>query len=144
MKESTFMQAVCRKLPPAVHHQSMTGASSVSNGTPDQYFDYDTSHHDTMVVSDLWVEFKYATLTRNGINVGKMLTPLQKRWLLRRFDAGSNACVIVGVRAAHACGVVLEHPEQWDTIVSREFVLQKQISAAQLAQYIVKRLVGYQ
>ncbi len=106
-------------------------------GTPDRYFDLHVGGNGR----DLWVEFKYATPTRNGVDVGQLLSPLQKKWLRRRWQNGANACVMVGVRNARAEGFVLESPELWETRVTSEFVLQHKKSAHDLAIYIVQRLL---
>lgn len=106
-------------------------------GTPDRYFDLNMGGSSR----DLWVEFKYANPTANGVDVGGLLSPLQKKWLRRRWQNSGNACVMVGVRNARAEGFVLESPELWEARVTREFVLHNKKSAHDLAIYIAQRLL---
>lgn len=82
--EARFVSNVNKYLPAKVHHQSM--AFTFTNGTPDQYYDGETS--------DLWVEYKWYA-RRPGIFIPK-LTALQLQWLKRRQKVGKNAWVIVG------------------------------------------------
>lgn len=134
MNEHGFTRAVMRLLPHEVHVQSMTTASASYGGTPDRYVDY--KH-------DLWVEFKYAKrASRNGIDVAGMLSALQKQWLRRRYAAGHNACVIVGVPSDRARGIVLESPEEWEKRMLPEWLVSRVQSAPQLASYILKRVGG--
>jgi len=110
----------------------MTTASMSYAGTPDRYIDY---HR------DLWVEFKYAKhVTRHGIDVGKLLTPLQKRWLRRRWDAGRNACVIVGVPSDRSRGFVLDTPDEWEATVNAARIAKCVVPAAELAAYVLRRV----
>lgn len=136
MKESGFVKSVCRLLPGDVYQQGMAASAMGSNGTPDRYFD---------CKRDLWVEFKMADSQGNrGYNVGigdnSMLTGLQKRWLQRRWKAGSNACVIVGVPSDRTRGFVLESPEEWLAVVRKEFFIPRLKYAPELAAYILSRV----
>lgn len=132
MNEHGFTRAVTRLLPSDVHCQSMTAASASFAGTPDRYLDYKR---------DLWVEFKYAKhVSRNGINVGDMLSPLQRRWLRRRFDAAGNACVVVGVPSDRARGFVLDDPAVWEGVVTQDWVLHNIHNAPELAAYLIGRV----
>lgn len=132
MNEHGFTRAVTRLLPAEVHCQSMTTASLSYGGTPDRYLDY---HR------DLWVEFKYAKhVGRNGVAVGRMLSSLQRQWLRRRFDAGGNACVVVGVPSDRARGFVIERPEDWEGATGRDWIIHNVYSAAELAAYLLRRI----
>lgn len=133
MNEHGFTKAVLRLLPRDVHVQSMTAASLTTNGTPDRYIDYK---------SDLWVEFKYADTSgaRNGIAVHTMITPLQHRWLERRYNAGKNACVILGLPSDRARGLILETPEEWQSHVTPTTIAQKIVDAPRLAAYLLARV----
>lgn len=132
VNEHGFTRAVTRLLPAEVHCQSMTTASLSYGGTPDRYLDF---HR------DLWVEFKYAKhVSRNGVAVGRMLSSLQRQWLRRRFDAGGNACVVVGVPSDRARGFVIERPEVWEGVIPKAFVLASIKNAPELAAYLLRRL----
>lgn len=83
--EARFVARVNRRLPAGVFHQSM--AFTMSNGTPDQYYDGPKR--------DLWVEYKYLPLVpKRTFAMG--LSQLQYEWLARRRLIGGNAWVIVG------------------------------------------------
>lgn len=132
MNEHSFTLAVTGKLPSDVHVQSMTMAAVTHNGTPDRYIDYKR---------DLWVEFKYAkTKGTNGFNMAEMLSPQQKVWLRRRYEAGRNAIVIVGVPdpKTKAMGFVLNHPDLWEAIKLR--VHEPLLTARELSDYILMRV----
>ena len=137
MNEHSFTEAVVNKLPKDVHVQSMTMASLTHTGTPDRYIDLNR---------DLWVEFKYAkTFGTKGYNVGEMVSERQKKWLKRRWDAGANAIVIVGVpssdsKVARARGFVLTHPSEWEGIILPEVFIPRLRWAAELAGYILERV----
>jgi hypothetical protein len=133
MNEHGFTKAVLKLLPRDVHVQSMTTASLTHGGTPDRYIDYK---------SDLWVEFKYADTSgmRNGIAIGRMITPLQHRWLERRFLAGGNVMVILGLPSDRARGIFLETPEAWQGHVDPEMIAQRITDAPRLAARILERV----
>ena len=130
MNEHSFTKAVINKLPAEVHVQSMTMASLTTNGTPDRYLDYKT---------DLWVEFKYAkTFGNKGYDVGKMLSGSQKEWLRRRWKAGKNALVVVGVPADRARGFILTTPDEWESRVMPEVFIPRLMDGARLAAELLK------
>lgn len=131
MNEHSFTEAVVGKLPRHVHRQSMTMAAVTHNGTPDRYIDYKR---------DLWVEFKYAkTKGTKGFNVGEMLSAQQKVWLRRRYEAGQNAIVIVGVPDVRARGFICADPTAWEA--DRLLVLDDDIwKASTLAAYLTMRV----
>lgn len=136
MNEHQFTKAVVNKLPKDVHVQSMTLASLSTNGTPDRYLDYRR---------DLWVEFKMATTHgRNGYNVGAddkgMLSAKQKEWLRRRWEAGSNAMVVVGVPSDRARGFILSAPDEWESRVLPEVFIPRLMYAAQIAAHLLERV----
>lgn len=133
MNEHGFTRAVVNLIPRDVHVQSMTMAALTTNGTPDRYFDWH---------SDLWVEFKYADTSgvRKGLNVGDMLSELQKRWLRRRYTAGGNAIVIVGVPSDRTRGFILTTPDEWEGIVTPQFIMNNVKNAPELAAYILSRV----
>lgn len=117
MNEGAFKKAINDKLPKfdeiqltGIHQQSNTFASLSHNGTPDHYYDGSKQ--------DLWVEYKVLErMPRDGIvriaplpGVKKQprgrLSPQQRRWLLRRWERGRNAIVVVGL--PNRTGVIIE------------------------------------
>jgi hypothetical protein len=88
-----------------------------SNGTPDQYYDGEKS--------DLWVEYKMLEhRPRSGVvrvipqekrerRQGE-LSVLQEKWLMRRWEHGRNAAVMVGIPHKRTALVVIQiEPAQW-------------------------------
>lgn len=129
------MRAVLKKLPHQVHTQSMTMASLTTSGTPDQYID---------LHSDLWVEFKWNSGYPRVLDGSKMLSDLQKQWLLRRYTAGRNACVIVGFpHLNHNCGVILDTPVTWTTPFPRAQFTPMIKTIPELAAYLLNRVSNH-
>jgi hypothetical protein len=132
VNEHQFTKAVVNKLPKDVHVQSMTMASLTTNGTPDRYIDYKV---------DLWAEFKMArTHGRNGYNVGDMLSGPQRLWLRRRFNAGGNCVVVVGVPSDKARGFILTTPDEWDGIIQPAVFIPRLMYAGELAGRLLERV----
>lgn len=135
MKESAFRTSVLRNIPKDIHNQPNPATFMGHSGTPDHYFDNHT---------DLWVEWK--VLRRDNhfpavVPEDSMPSPVQLRWLNRRYAAGGNACVIVGIKVrARAYGFVLETPEQWARPPLREWYEPRLRPSADLAAYIVQRI----
>lgn len=132
-RESGFIESLGNKLPSDVHSQSMTMAATVCPGTPDRYYD---------LVRDLWVEFKVV----NG-KLGKLLPqsalPTEKQcvWLNRRYAAGGNAVVLVGVMVRSRWhGIILDSPDLWTVRHPREFVEARLRPVSELADYLLSRI----
>lgn len=124
MRERQLIDAIHRRLPKALHKQSMTSASLTYNGTPDCYYDGPKS--------DLWVEYKRVDhLPRDGILIPEC-TDLQKRWLARRWQNGKNAKVIVGLPTRHA--LKFEYPAQWEA--GMRLVDARNLSYDEIAKWI--------
>ena len=135
MIETAFVQSLNKVLPSKVHHQSFTWAALAHNGTPDHYYDLDT---------DLWVEYKLVKSWTGGIDVNDLLSAAQKRWLLRRYTAGQNACVIVGIetkgRVNHA--LILPTPEDWLRAYTADEVSTKRVARSSIIPYILSRVTN--
>lgn len=130
MNEHSFTKAVMGKLPKDVHVQSMTMASLTTNGTPDRYLDFKR---------DWWVEFKFAdTYGTKGYDVGKMLSGPQKEWLGRRYEAGKNCCVVVGVPSDRARGFMLHTPDEWLSRVMPDVFIPRLQDAARIAATLLE------
>lgn len=134
MNEHGFTKAVLTKLPKDVHIQSMTMASLTTNGTPDRYLDFKR---------DLWVEFKMAnTFGNKGYNVGaddkSMLSAPQKRWLRRRYAAGKNCVVVVGVPSDKARGFILYEPAMWESRVMPDEFMSRLMYASEIAARLLE------
>lgn len=122
-------------MPSWVHDQPNPATFMGASGTPDHYFDYHT---------DLWVEWK--VLRRDDhlparIPKESLPTEVQQRWLRRRFEAGGNAVVIVGIKLrARAYGVVLDTPDVWERGLEKEAYEPLIVPSAELAAYITQRV----
>ncbi len=92
------------------HHQSMTGASMTYAGTPDQYYEG--------MYGNAFCEYKFCKFRKlpKSIDVGKLLTTKQKKWLARAHINGVKC--VVGVGFKHSNNkiylVYLEHPGAWE------------------------------
>ncbi len=135
MKESAFRTSVLRGIPKHVHAQPNPATFMGCAGTPDHYFDYQR---------DLWVEWKVLRVDDKlpkAIPEESLPSPPQRLWLARRYEAGGNAVVIVGVKLrARAWGVVLESPEQWSRRLNLSEYQPLLRPSAELAAYIVSRV----
>lgn len=135
MKERAFIDAVHRVLPKDIHRQSMTLGSQSFAGTPDYYYDW---------MLDLWVEYK---VLRKDDHFPRVLpedalpSELQRQWLGRRFAAGGNAVVAVGLKIkGRAHGFLLETPDEWSTRHPMEWYKSRIMPVQELAQRFILRL----
>lgn len=137
MKERAFIDAVHRHLPQEVHRQSMTLGAQSYAGTPDYYYDYQR---------DLWVEYKafdrddhfYSTLPERCLP-----TALQRQWLDRRYAAGGNAVVVVGLKLnGRAHGFFLEGPQEWSIRHPETFYRPRIMPVSEIAARLFKRLLN--
>ncbi len=137
VKESAFRTSVLNKLPSWVHDQPMPATFMGASGTPDHYFDYHT---------DLWVEWKVMRQDNHmpaRIPKESLPTEIQQRWLRRRFAAGGNVVVIVGIKLrARAYGFVLDRPEMWEGGLDRAAYEPLIVPSAELAAYITTRITN--
>lgn len=108
--EKALIKAVHKKLGVGNHHQSMTGATLATNGTPDQYYDLP-------VVGEIWVEYKMLkSMPRSRIALGAY-TPLQLSWLERRYKNSTrlahtpNVLGVVGL--PNGTVAVQRTPTEW-------------------------------
>lgn len=116
MIESGLITAIHRHIPKTQHSQSMTGASTTHNGTPDRYYDGPRS--------DLWVEYKMLDAMPRSKLVGFVsdskrgcYSSLQYEWMLRRYTNslnlphGPNQIGIVGL--PNRTAVIQTTPTEW-------------------------------
>lgn len=144
MNEGQLIAAILRQLPDTWHAQSMTSASLTHRGTPDRYFDAPKR--------ELWCEFKMLkAMPRSGVAVGDF-SPLQLRWMDRRFrnamglthlDLGrdylaselgaSNIFGIVGL--PNKTAVIQRTPKEWREGTSVKTAMSLKEVAACLADF---------
>lgn len=127
--EAVFRMAVERHLPDEVYRQSM--GSMYANGTPDRYYEGPAGV--------LWAEYKYLPKLGPILDLRKLLTALQSRWLERAYSNGVPVCVIVGWGAKQG---VLFGSGGWDQYYAREKLERWAQSRADLALAIAKYTVG--
>lgn len=94
--ETTFYTGLNKHVPRHVYR--MKNNNPFLGGVPDFWYSGNAA--------DLWVEYKWIPrVPRSGIvDVGKLLSALQLKWLADRYDEGRNVCVIAGCSTG---GVVL-------------------------------------
>jgi hypothetical protein len=125
MLEKQLIAAIVKRLPKHIHSQSMTGASTTTNGTPDRYFDGP--------LRDLWVEFKQLkAMPKNGVARGAY-TPLQIAWMRRRWDNGGNVVGMVGLPNRRVCLQLL--PSEWDGGMPVDEAVSIEEAAAWIADF---------
>lgn len=86
--ETTFINALHRKLPTSVYH--MKNNNPYTGGIPDCWYSGQSG--------DLWVEYKYLPTmpVRADVHPAKLLSALQLQWLNGRHTEGRNVAVIIG------------------------------------------------
>jgi len=93
--ETRFYSKVNAKLHPDVHRQKIT--SIYGNGTPDFWY--------SGTKADGWVEYKWvSSLSRNGVDPLKLLSPLQALWINRRCSEGRLVLVVIG--SSEGCAIL--------------------------------------
>lgn len=100
-----------------------------SSGTPDFWFSGKR---------DLWVEYKWLPRDplRGAVNVGKLLSALQARWLRSRHTEGRGVAVIVGCPSG---GVPLAGVS-WDREIPATEFRELTLSRRDLSNWIQKQL----
>ena len=86
--EARFKTAINKLLPAEVYRQSMY--TPYSGGTPDMYYEGPKGC--------LWVEYKFLTSLPATIDVKKILSPLQNKWLQRANKNGIRCVVLIGYK----------------------------------------------
>lgn len=108
--ENNYRQAVHKHLPVSLYHVKMNNPYAA--GIPDDWY--------SGARGDLWCEYKFlpALPQRASVNVAKLLSPLQLKWLNDRHAEGRNIAVIIGTPAG---GVVLQNLEWQQNFLPEEF-----------------------
>lgn len=107
-------------------------------GVPDFYYEFGAGQI-------MWCEHKFykqLPATINLVGSGK-LSALQNRWLKRARRNGLHACVITGFKAGNEYRAFpLFHPDEWESDIHRESVLDLALDLRSLTDYIHKILRG--
>ena len=122
--ETTFTQAIHRKLPPLLHREKMN--NPYSSGTADVWY--------SGRESDLWVEYKFLPKLAMRVPNKIDLSELQRLWLDGRHREGRKVAVSVGCPDG---GIVLRAPFPRE-ISTPDFQAQL-LSREQLAAWILSQ-----
>ena len=119
--ETRYYVRVNRRLPSTTILHRQKFSAGFTNGTADYWYSGNKA--------DLWIEYKWADRKQGNIDVGNLLSALQKHWLNSRTNEGRNVAVIVGTPRGSQIFV----GGTWERMCPiEEFVL----TDAQVAQYI--------
>jgi len=86
---------------------------------------------------DLWMENKYLQSIPPVVDPTKLLSPLQKQWLLRRHAEGRSVGVLIGSVEGHLFFSSLS----WRSPVDRETFLKKTKTTSEIAEQLIE-IVG--
>ena len=123
--EKAFESNVNRHITLPVHHEAM--GTGYSAGTPDRWYDGPAR--------DLWVEFKFFKTIPLKVDMTKLLTPLQQRWLSRAFANGRNVAVCCGCSGAKG---IIVFGDEWLTPITRDDYIKRMRSSKDLAAWITQ------
>ena len=124
--ESTFTKGVLKYLPPEVY--VMKNNNPYVGGIPDLWFSGNAG--------DLWLEMKFLPNTplRASVDVKKLLSPLQVKWLTDRYAEGRAVAVVVGCPDG---GIILRDQEWlWD--YTPEMCRTRLVPRKSIAQWIAQ------
>jgi hypothetical protein len=125
--ETRFYSAVHKLLPSKIHREKMH--NTFRGGTPDVWY---SGNRD-----DLWVEYKWlANLPKRvPVRTDKLLSPLQIRWLRKRYEEGRNVVVILGSPQ----GAWVFESLSWEAPLSPDEIRAANLSKQNVADYIKHR-----
>lgn len=106
MNESSFIQAIHRRLPEDIHRWKIN--ARFANGVPDAWYSGNRG--------DLWVEYKYLSEPPKRPFTPRV-SPLQLRWLDQRYKEGRNVALIVGFPEG---GVIVQGPALHEKVSPKE------------------------
>ncbi len=114
MNEHSYIRAVTRHLPSENYKWKIN--DGYAGGVPDWFFEG--------ISRDLWVEWKYIKpfpkrdTTLIDLTKDEYLSPLQKKWLIRRHTRRKDAWVIAGCEYG---GVILRGLEWQQPLSAKDF-----------------------
>ena len=123
--ETNFIRRVGKYLPPEVYAEKTN--NPYRGGTPDMYYEGG--------MDILWAEYKYLKKIPPVVDVSKLLSALQYRWLKRAEKNNRTIAVIVG----SAKGGMVLHP---DNLVPRDEYIAGITPAKELAEFIERVVTG--
>ena len=126
--ETTFINALHRKLPTSVYH--MKNNNPYTGGIPDCYYSGQSG--------DVWVEYKFLPTmpVRADVHPAKLLSALQMEWLNGRYAEGRNVAVIIGAPK----GGVLLVDRAWEMSLSPQLFASLIRSKDDLIEWILTQV----
>jgi len=132
MTENGFWQSVRKKLAPKgkpARCYALKNQAGYVGGIPDCWL--------SGLECDLWMENKYLQTLPPVVDPTKLLSPLQKQWLLRRHAEGRLVGVLIGSAEGHLFFSSLS----WLSPVTRETFREKMKKTSEIADQLVE-IVG--
>jgi len=126
--ETTFINALHRKLPTSVYH--MKNNNPYTGGIPDLWYSGQSG--------DVWVEYKFLPTmpVRADVHPAKLLSALQMEWLNGRYAEGRNVAVIIGAPK----GGVLLVDRAWEMSLSPQLFASLIRSKDDLIEWILTQV----
>lgn len=121
--ENRFRGKVHAKLDERVYQEKTN--NPYRGGTPDDYYEGESNI--------LWVEYKYVPKIPKVLNMSKLVTALQNRWLTRAHRNNKPTAVIVGFEAGV---LVLTDPEEWQAKIGKDRIEPRLITIQDAANWI--------
>jgi hypothetical protein len=135
MTETTFWQSLRKKLNLSIYALKLN--LNFAAGVPDVWL--------SGGVQDLWLELKYLQKLPPIIDPMKLLSTLQKAWLIRRYSEGRRVGVLIGSPDGHLYFPALS----WQCSVTRGTWIQTSSTTAEIVAHLIDdvgpidRGVGY-
>jgi len=85
---------------------------------------------------DLWVELKYMSTLPPVVDPTKLLSTLQKEWLISRYNEGRRVGVLIGSPDGH----LYFNGLSWQCVVSREKWIQAGKKTKEIAEELIDML----
>lgn len=125
--ETTYYTAVNKLLPKMIYREKMH--NPYRGGTPDVWY---SGNRD-----DLWVEYKYLKTVpkKAAIDVKKLLSPLQQKWLIDRYEEGRNVAVIIGT----PLGGLIYTGRSWELSKPSRSAFETAHSKREVADFIAQK-----
>ena len=126
--ETTFINALHRKLPTSVYH--MKNNNPYTGGIPDCWYSGQSG--------DVWVEYKFLPTmpVRADVHPAKLLSALQMEWLNGRYAEGRNVAVLIGAPK----GGVLLVDRAWEMSLSPQLFASLIRSKDDLIEWIMTQV----
>lgn len=122
--ETTKTGTLAGKLKRRIHYDKMS--NPYKRGIPDCYY--------SGSIRDLWSEHKYIRSIPKSVDITRITTTLQQRWLTGRYYEGRSVSMVIFTPDNKG---VLLHGLMWKETFTREQFKAMEVSMNQLAELIV-------